>query len=61
MCQSNFKHDRTFGCILPHASKYLAIINNLRISAIQSEEIIFILHKWQRKSLSSTMTSYNDL
>ena len=27
-------------------------INNLRNSAIQSEEIIFILHMWQRGSLS---------
>ena len=27
-------------------------INNLRNNAIQSEEIIFILHMWQRGSLS---------
>ena len=30
----------------------LIIINNLRNSAIQSEEIIFILRMWQRGSLS---------
>ena len=30
----------------------LFLINNLRNSAIQSEEIVFILRMWQRGSLS---------
>ena len=37
--------------------RLLISINNLRNSAIQSEEIIFILRMWQRGSLSE----HNDL
>ena len=33
-------------------SKFVYIFNNLRNSVIQSKEIIFILRKWQRESLS---------
>ena len=37
----------------PHSCIYaLTDINNLHINAIQSKEIVFILHKQQRDSLS---------
>ena len=36
----------------PNSSYSILFINNLCNSTIQSEDIIFILRKWQRKSLS---------